>query len=365
VILFYCQVDAVFLDFAKAFDSVSHMRLLGKAAFYGIRNNLQLWLKDFLTERRQRVVVNGTCSSWSPVKSGVPQGTVLGPILFLIFINDLPDAIKSSIKLFADDTVIYRKIETSDDQLILQKDLQLLETWASRWQMKFAPKKCHTLRITLKKNPSEFTYNLYNTMIEGVKFHKHLGVYISCSLNWSKQCEEVKKKANRVLAVLQRNIHSASRKVKEHAYLALVRPITEYACTAWSPHTAKSIAAVESIQRRAARFVHNDYRRSTSVTTLLDELHWNSLQERKTMIDLSLFYKIQFKLVRLHFPDDMSLNTSRTRKHHNMTYKLLPARIDCFKYSFFPRNIVLWNSLPYNIVNTNSLNIFQNRLNKM
>ena len=264
------QVDVVFLDFAKAFDSVLHQQLLSTVDYYGIRDNLQLWLKDFLTDRRQRVFVNGSFSNWSPVKSGVPQGTVLGPILFFIYINDLFDAISSSIKLFSDDAVIYKNIGTPDDHLTLQNDLLLLEAWASRRQMRFSPTKCHTLPITLKKNQSDFTYNLCNTAVEGVRCHKHLGVYITCTLNWSKQCEEVQKKANRVLAVLQRNIHSAPPKVEIRAYQTLERPITEYACAVWCPHTAKGIAIVESVQRRAARFVFNGYQRSTSASSLIE-----------------------------------------------------------------------------------------------
>ena len=119
--------------------------------------------------------------------------------------------------------------------------------------------------------PSDFTYNLCNTAIEGVRFHtEHLGVYITCTLNWSKQCEEVQKKANRVLVVLQRNIHSVPPKVKERAYQTFVRPITEYAYAVWSPHTAKGIATIESVQRRATRFVFNDYQRSTNVSSILN-----------------------------------------------------------------------------------------------
>ena len=134
-----------------------------------------------------------------------------------------------------------------------------------------------------------------------------------------------------MLAVLQRNIHSAPPKVKERAYQTLVRPITEYACSVWSPHTKKGIAAVESVQRRAARFVFNDYQRSTSMSSLIDELNWLLLQERRTLIDLTLFYKIHYNLVLLPFPNDLTLNTSYTRKSHNKTYKLLPAQVDPYK----------------------------------
>ena len=154
------QVDIIFLDLAKAFDSVPHERLLLKASYYGIRGKLHTWLRCFLTECKQRVVVNGTSSDWSAVSSGVPQGTVLGPVLFLLYINDLPNSISSTVKLFADDSVVYRQIQRVEDHSILQQDLFNLEQWASLWQMNFAPSKCYTLSVTLKKEPSLFTYSL-------------------------------------------------------------------------------------------------------------------------------------------------------------------------------------------------------------
>ena len=146
------QVDIIFLYQAKAFDSVPHERLLLKASYYGIRGKLYSWLRSFLTDCKQRVVVNGTSSDWSAVTSGVPQGTVLGPVLFLLYINDLPNNISSNVKLFADDSVVYR------DHSILQQDLLNLEQWASLWQMNFAPSKCYTLSVTLRKQPSPFVY---------------------------------------------------------------------------------------------------------------------------------------------------------------------------------------------------------------
>jgi len=176
------QVDAVFLDLAKAFDSVPHERLLLKADYYGIRNKANIWLRSFLTGRSQRVVVNGCASSWSPVVSGVPQGTVLGPILFLMFINDLPTNITSSIKLFADDCVLYRPINSVGDQFALQRDLDQLEKWASTWQMKFAPTKCFVMSVTLENSPFQFRYFLCNVQLDGACHQKYLGVYITCTL---------------------------------------------------------------------------------------------------------------------------------------------------------------------------------------
>ena len=163
--------------------------------FYGIRGKALAWLGAFLVGRRQRVVVNGSCSAWSPVVSGVPQGTVPGPILILLFINDLPAGIESNIKLFADDNVLYRPISTPAGHAVLQQDLRALEAWAKRWQLPFAPQKCYGMSITLKRMPLTASYTLFGSVLEGVVLKKYLGVFITCTLRWHKQAEEVKTKA--------------------------------------------------------------------------------------------------------------------------------------------------------------------------
>ena len=346
------QVDVIFLDFEKAFDSVPHERFLLKARFYGITGKLHYWFRDFLSGRRQRVIVNGSSSKWSPVLSGVPQGTVLGPILFLLFINDLPSGISSSIKLCADDSVLFRHIQTPADQHILQHDLAHLEEWAFTcslpadyyspslrevsspserplaakennslrggyftWQMNFSPSKYYKMSITLKRQPYPFTYVLNGTPLglEGVTSQKYLGVHITCTLSWSKQALEVKKKANRVLGILQRNLASCSPAVKERAHMGLVRPITEYATTTWSPHTQKDIQCVESVQRCAACFVHKDYSRHSSVTSMLQSLEWPDLESRRRANDLTMFYKILSRKVNIDFPSDLEGNSNQTR----------------------------------------------------
>ena len=185
----------MFLDFAKAFDSVPHEGLLLKADYYGIRNKTNIWLRSFLTGRSQQVVINGSASSRSPVVSGVPQGTVLGPILFLMFINDLPTNTTSGIKLFADDCVLYRPINSVSDHFALQRDLDQLEKWAYTWQMKFAPTKCSVMSVTLKNSPSEFSYSLCDAQLDAACYHKYLGVYITRTLSWQLRCGEAKKKA--------------------------------------------------------------------------------------------------------------------------------------------------------------------------
>ena len=139
------QIDIAILDFSKAFDTVPHRKLLHKLDHYGIRGPLHRWLSSFLCKRQMRVVVGGEYSRCATVDSGVPQGTVLGPLLFLCHINDLPDCVKSQVRLFADDCLLYRTIKSQKDHLILQNDLSELDKWAKSWGMRFNAKKCYIL----------------------------------------------------------------------------------------------------------------------------------------------------------------------------------------------------------------------------
>ena len=141
------QTDLIIMDFAKAFDKVPHRRLLHKLGYYEIRGSTHKWINSWLSGRTQQVVFDGQASDPVPVLSGVPQGSVLGPILFLFFINDLPDNIRSSVRLFADDCVLYRNIYSIQDCLTLQEDLTSLGQWEADWQMKFNVAKCHSMRV--------------------------------------------------------------------------------------------------------------------------------------------------------------------------------------------------------------------------
>ena len=144
--------------------------------------------------------------------------------------------------------------------------------------MQFEPSKCYKLTITLKKNPEDYTYSLRDTELVQVSYHKYLGVVISETLSWSKHCVELRAKANRILGILQRNLSNCSLGIKERSYTSLVQPLLNYSTTAWSPHLAKDKATIESVQRRAARFVTGDYRHTCSVTQMLHDLNWKTLE---------------------------------------------------------------------------------------
>ena len=168
------QVDVLFLDFSKAFDKVPHNRLLHKLDYYDLE-----WIKQFLVGRTQQVVIENKLSDLTPVTSGVPQGSVLGPLLFLLFINDLPRSIDSVVKLYADDVLMYRSIKDPSDHQALQNDLNKLAHWSTIWQMPFNLTKCEYLIVTNKSSPLMYHYKLNDYEIQRVQSAKYLGLTIS------------------------------------------------------------------------------------------------------------------------------------------------------------------------------------------
>ena len=268
------------MDFSKAFDKVGHERLLEKITSYGITGLTNQWIRQFLSNRRQRVVLDGEGSDMVPVTSGVPQGSVLGPCLFLLYINDLAQDLNSTVRLFADDTIAYMTISNQSDAAMLQHDLDKLAHWEGVWQMQFHPEKCQVLRVSKKhkENNIQASYTLHGHTLEVVDDVKYLGVTISGDLKWNKHITGIVKKANSTLAVLKRNIQVPSQTIKSAAYKALIRPHLEYCSPVWDPNTAILKNKIEMVQRRSARWVYNYYKTgpdaSFSPTTMLQQLNW-------------------------------------------------------------------------------------------
>ena len=181
------QIDVAVMDFSKAFDVVPHKRLLAKLKYYGIRGTNLKWIEAFLSDRTQQVVVDGETSNTAPVISGIPQGSVLGPILFLAFINDMPDCVKAQCRLFADDSIIYRTVNSEEDAIKLQLDLDALHQWESDWGMTFNPSKCNVIHVTRKLEPLRHVYALKGTPLEAVESATYLGVDVANDLTWNKQ----------------------------------------------------------------------------------------------------------------------------------------------------------------------------------
>ena len=190
------ELDVIYLDFMKAFDSVPHRRLISKLGSYGIKGEIIEWVQDFLIGRQQRVGVMGQFSRWSSVHSGIPQGSVLGPLLFVIYINDLPVNIKSHLFMFADDTKVFRQIKNENDHKQLQEDLTEMEDWSNKWLLRFHPEKCKVMNVSRKKSPNKRIYNMTNSQnnniveLEQTEVEKDLGLNIDNSLTFEYHLNE-------------------------------------------------------------------------------------------------------------------------------------------------------------------------------
>jgi len=225
------------LDFSKAFDKVPH-RHLHKLDHYGVRGQTLTWILAFLSGRSQRVVCEGSTSPPAAVISDVPQDTVLGPLLFLAYINDLPKCVSSTPRLFADDCLLYWQINSPKDSEILQQDLNNFQDWEKKWMMSFNPDKCEVLTVTMKrKNLIEAEYTIYGQPLKTVSYTKYPGLTIDSKMNYNELISNISKKANSPQSFIYRNTRSCLRKVKA-AYTLFVGSQLEYASTVWYPHTA-------------------------------------------------------------------------------------------------------------------------------
>ena len=216
-------VDVAYLDYKKAFDSVPHQRLLKKLHSLGIRGRVLGWIEQFLVGRQQRVKINGVKSNWCPVLSGIPQGTVLGPTLFLAFVNDLPSSIRSKTRMFADDTTVYTKSATEEDKATLQRDLITLGSWSETWLLPFNTQKCKSLH--LGHGNSKHVYAIQGVHIKQVTEERDLGVVMDEGLKFRRQATEAVSKANRVLGTIWRSFANLDKTTLPILYKTLVRPL--------------------------------------------------------------------------------------------------------------------------------------------
>ena len=248
-------IDVVYLDFAKAFDKVPHRRLLEKFRAHSIEGKVLDWIEDWLAGRKQRTVLNGATSDWSDVWSGVPQGSVLGPLAFIIYINDI-DLVCMMIKLlkkFADDTKAANTIRTDQDVKDLQLCLDNLVDWADTWGMQFNVSKCKIMHVGRSNPRAEYTMS--GTRLETTESERDIGVKIHQSLRPSTQCREAASRANVVLGQITRAFHFRDRSTFVKLYKQYVRPHLEFSVPAWSPWTQGDSETLERIQKRAVRMI--------------------------------------------------------------------------------------------------------------
>jgi len=247
--------------------------------------------------------------------------------------------------------------------IVFKEDLRKLKVWQSKWQMSFNPAKCKTICLSTKKVPPQRKYVFCGAELEQVDSISYLRVILNDNLKWSNYVSSISGKASKVLGMIKRNLWNCSKKVKETAYTAIVRPKLEYACAAWDPYLQRDINSLERVQRKAARFCTNGHHPTASVTDMIQELGWQTLEQRRKFFRLTLLYKMSHDLVDIDVDSYPSRhNESRTRGSHNFKYTQYRATKNAYFDSYFPRTIREWNALPAAIVESDSLVRFQSGL---
>src|SRR6266516_3209982 len=352
-------VDIIYLDFQKAFDKVSHGILMNKVRKAGIVGKLADWLENWLKGRTQRVGINGLYSEWAEVSSGVPQGSILGPLLFTIFINDLELGIKNNMLKFADDSKLWGIAETTQYSMDLQQDLNVLGNWAVKNQMEFNVNKCKVMHIG-KKNVKE-EYSLMGELIPVTREEKDLGVFFSDSFKPSLNCNKVGKSANKTVGMITRNISSRNSEGMLILYKTLVRPILDYCIPVWRPNAIKDIMILEKVQKRFTKMI--DGCKGKSYEQRLSKLGITSLADRHYRADMIQVFKILNDGSKI-FPDTfLELDVRPGRKNSLKLFKRR-SNLDIYKYSFTSRVVDLWNDLPDAVVLSADVNAFKGNLDK-
>jgi ribonuclease P/MRP protein subunit RPP40 len=352
--------DILYLDFQKAFDKVPHQRLLHKLRCVGLGPHLTAWIGDWLIGRKQRVQLNGKTSEWLPVTSGVPQGSVLGPVLFIIYINDLETGLKSSISKFADDTKVGGKALTTKDCEKIQRDLDLISQWSEKWQMPFNVDKCKVMHVG--PNNCNYDYIMNGRTLSVVDEERDLGVIISKDLKFAKNCKSACKKANQMLGFIARNIDFKTPEVMRQLYNSLVRPHLEYAVQFWSPHYRKDIDLLERVQRRATKMI--PALRACPYEERLKRLNLFSLEKRRLRGDLIQVFKYVNNFHSIDFTKLFEINSNPRTRNNGMPLIGKRCLSDIGKNFFTNRIISDWNQLPSEVIKAQTINSFKYRLDR-
>lgn len=353
--------DCIYYDFTKAFDTVPHARLMEKLKSYGVTGQLLAWIKAFLHGRKQRVVVNSDHSDWTNVTSGVPQGSVLGPILFLIYINDIEDSIQSTIRLFADDMKLFHTVCSEEDIQQIQSDTDKLSQWSDKWLLKFNTGKCCTLHYG-HNNPNA-SYHLKNGSgrqdIKNCNREKDLGITFDTDLKFRQHISDSINKGNQITGLVRRSFLHIKPKSFCKLYKTLIRPHLEYGNIIWYPRYKKDIEAIERVQKRSTKLVYNI--RDLSYTQRLKVLKLPSLSYRRFRGDMIEVYKLLNMKEDIDYGIFFMLSDQSTRSN-GRKLKVKTCKKDIRKNFFSLRVISEWNQLPESVVTAPSINCFKNRL---
>jgi hypothetical protein len=360
------EICLVFLDVSKAFDRVWHSGLLHKARCMGIEGRIFDWLCDYLKDRRIRVVINGQKSEWLATNAGVPQGSILGPLLFLIFINDITNGIECDIHLFADDTSLMEIIENYNESYDkVNRDLNRLSIWADNWLITFNAAKTVYLKITRKVNQApKPVLKLKGVNVKEVTNHKHLGLTFNETLTWTDHIANLASKAAKCVGLLRRICREVPRDCLETLYKSMIRPILEYGDIIFDGSADSSLKRLEYVQRQAGITCTGAYKH-TKHQNLLEELGWPPLSLRRKHHRLNIMFKLQRGLAPIYLksrcpPLTMDRTNYNLRSGVNVT--MPQVRTTTYQKSFFPQTINDWNELGRTTREVRSLSTFKEKI---
>ena len=357
-------VDAAYLDFRKAFDTVPHQRLIKKLHTYGIRGSILNWITSFLTDRTQFVKINNSVSENMRVTSGVPQGSVLGPTLFIYFINDLPRVVeKANVMIFADDTKVFKSVDKSENVSCLQNAIDHMYSWTQQWLLQFNKEKCKMLHLGRKNQQKDYFIgnNEERIKLETTDLEKDLGVHIDTNLDFKKHINNTVKKASYTSYKILKNFTFKDSKILVPLFKTLIRPILEYGNTVWCNGLKKYTTKIENVQRRFTKHIKGIS--ELPYEERLARIKLPSLEYRQLRGDLIQVYKIAHNFYNPVTTKSLfTFSSSQRLRGHN--FKIIKQRTNKSRYANFFTNRVTnsWNSLPSNVVNAKSIDSFKNQL---
>ena len=370
--------DIIYFDFAKAFDSVNHDIILSKLKHEFKIDGLMLkFIREYLQNRKQRVVVGDTMSDDLDVVSGVPQGSIIGPLLFVLFINDLHKCVSpgTNLALYADDTKIWRLIKSEQDCTALQNDIDALSHWSKINCMIFHPQKCKVLSVThqIIRNILPFTrfvYTMDGVVLDYCGKENDLGITMHDGLNWNPHCIELIAKATSKFNLLRRTCHFINSIIKKRTlYITLVRSIFEHGSIIWAPSSQITISKFEALQKRCIKWILKEQFTSYEYSEYLEklkELDILPIKYKFMYTDIVLFHKIVHNLIPISLPKYIvTKSTTRASKSDPLSFKIsndIKHQKRIFQSSFFARCITPWNRLPFELKNLSSTVIFSRGL---
>lgn len=318
------QIDAIYMDLAKAFDRINHLILANKLQAFPISRCLIALILSYLSNRKQVVCLYGEKSDCITPKSSVPQGSILSPLLFALFINDLPELINTNILLFADDLKLFSKISSIEDAHKLQTDINIICGWCERNDLQLNRDKCYSITFTRKQEASRllFNYSINGSVIKKVNFIRDLGVFFDSKLNFHSHYRHILNSAFRMLGFISRSLYRF-RKLDTYItlYNSYVRSITEYCASIWSPYYQVHIDAIERIQKKFTRIIFRKFHYPYECYDMrLRRLELLSLENRRRLTDELILYKLKNGIFQLAIPHNFEYNPIRHTRNNRIFY---------------------------------------------